>query len=372
MDIKNIIYLVFYYLKIIISFNFVNSKIYSCDLSIKNYKICKLENILISVEVIDPKLDIKNSLLINDKSITSIASYAFKNLTIKTLKLYLSNEILNIIPASFNGLTKVKKIEFLSGFIPVKKNLFQELENLESLSLISDKRDFSIDSVTAGVANLKNLFIEDNDSTIIDEKTFQHGFNISHLTLFYTKIESITINAFSSRHNMSSLIINARKLKYIEPMAFNELNQLENLILINTELNTIDKNIFNGLTNKTRTIKIFNDEIDKIETGAFANFSIFELNLNNNYLKIIESGAFEGATIDRLYLSDNQFIKIQDNAFVNSNISEIYIINGKIPIYQNVNYKSMWGLDDSSLVYLVLDDLDNPEELSITMQKQYE
>lgn len=103
------------------------------------FKICRVKNLLVSVNVSNRgQLNCPNTLFIHDSEITSINSSAFKNLAISTLTMTVSEGNLNIASDSFNGLKQLKTLEIFSGIVTLKKNLFQSVKTVTSLSLTID------------------------------------------------------------------------------------------------------------------------------------------------------------------------------------------------------------------------------------------
>ncbi|XP_044000960.1 insulin-like growth factor-binding protein complex acid labile subunit [Aphidius gifuensis] len=164
-----------------------NDKI-TCDIR-GGFKICKKSGVLLSVDQTTHYF----RLYIIDKEITSIAPNAFKNLTISDLILGLADKQLDLNYESFNGLPRLKLLEFESDILNnLRPGTFDELDSL------------------------KYLYLNWNGLTSISKNIFNKLVNVVRLELAFNKIKNIEIESFSGMIKLQILKLQSNQIKHLE------------------------------------------------------------------------------------------------------------------------------------------------------------
>lgn len=84
---------------------------------------------------------------------------------------------------------------------------------------------------------LKNLKMNHNNITAIDEHNFIKVFNLVTLDLSWNSIEQVSMNAFAQLSSLQELNLSRNRLKYLQPNIFSPLVSLIHLILSENPLN---------------------------------------------------------------------------------------------------------------------------------------
>lgn len=155
---------------------------------ITGYEVCERKGTLVDVT----QQEFEDRLDIHDMNLLSIRENAFKNLSTTKLSLGLGNKISVVRRESFKGLDKLARLDLDSNAIQLSPNLFSELKQLNSLSLIFNRIDDIPRDTFADLSNLMWLYLGHNDVRSIDKNSFS-GLSSSLLFLWLNdnKISSI-------------------------------------------------------------------------------------------------------------------------------------------------------------------------------------
>lgn len=248
--------------------------------------------------------------------ITSIAAGAFADMTaLKTI--VLSEYITTIEDGAFGDsagiLDTLEKFEVWSTN-PVYADLNGVLYNKDYTTLIKypaakADTDFvvgiegrSVDTIGnyafAGTTNLTNLTV---NVTTIGNGAFAGAESLTTLTLT-DKVQSIGQNAFAGTTNLTTIIVEEGNTNFaaddwgvytsgFETLLYYKLSKGSSSVLINPNTTTIGRSAF-AYNTVLRTVNLNNVQV--IESYAFANTGITALNMNDNLLQI-NNNAFYGS-----------------------------------------------------------------------------
>lgn len=322
----------------------------TCDIR-GGFKICKKSGVLLSVDQTTHYF----RLYIFDKEITSIAPNAFRNLTISDLILGLADKQLDLNYKSFNGLPRLKLLEFESGIVPLKSNLFKSIKLINNFKFIVNGGKQSLIEILPDelkCLNTLSVQLSTNINSIGSDVFFKFYPTVLHLILRKNKIASIEKRAFTSFKSLETLeITNTDILNNLRPGTFDELDSLKYLYLNWNGLTSISKNIFNKLVKvvrlelafnkiknieiesfsgmiKLQILKLQSNQIKHLENDIFIGMpGLRELSINKNYLKYIPKNIFNRLqNLTHLKLGWNEINKIETDAFFGLDLS--YLILG--------------------------------------------
>lgn len=324
----------------------------TCEIVNKDYKVCKQSGVLVSVSEWSENNHVKKyneTLELDIHDIFSITPNAFKNLKVTELKMNSAGKKLTVQPESFDGLRWLKTLRFSYTNVTLRKNLFQSIKSLESLSLAISQSEQNLSETLTDFDNLKFLEIDNCNLGNLPSYFFGNSYvTILNLTLTRNKISTIQSNAFSSLVKLKSLRINYNYgFGLIQPGAFEGLYELEYLEMYwNKNFTYIPKGLFNDLVS-LKLLRLNHNDIKKIDAGAFLGIFVEVITMNFNKLTVIEHHVFQGLNTTLLYLSNNDIELIENGAFEDSEIGDIRLCDvGNISVD-----KIAWGLPDTTHVF---------------------
>lgn len=280
---------------------------------ITGYEVCERKGTLVDVT----QQEFEDRLDIHDMNLLSIRENAFKNLSTTKLSLGLGNKISVVRRESFKGLDKLARLDLDSNAIQLSPNLFSELKQLNSLSLIFNRIDDIPRDTFADLSNLMWLYLGHNDIRSIDKNSFS-GLSSSLLFLWLNdnKISSIESGTFGQMPELTRLHLENNKLTSIRQGVFKGLHKLDGLFLEHNQLARVSKTDFKGLIG-LRILNLHHNRIESIEEDAFSDMKQLEqLDLRKNQLSTIEARVFSGLTsLKKLDLSDNKIGVVRPAAF---------------------------------------------------------
>ncbi|KAF7988135.1 hypothetical protein HCN44_007629 [Aphidius gifuensis] len=361
----------------------------------ENVKICKFQNILISVKLGE------YDTTISDESISWIIPYAFKETRTKTLSLNFAKGLLTIEPECFKGLEQITTLDLSSEkstiilnndtFLYTPKlqtlvftlneatttlsNKFETLKNLIDLVILGGHLEIlKNDTFTSANEKLNSLKISSCSIFSIEPKTFAKLTELGNLDLSNNSLMRITPGTFDGLSKLETLNLENNNIYKIKEATLNELVSLydfdihdndltdmsndtfyntksQNLYLQNNRLKIIRKELFNYTNSKLiQRIYLQNNYIDRIDEGAFAGLQLYFLDISNNKLKVIQPKMFKGcSTIDKLDISGNNISKIVKNTFKDIDIGRI-IISRNDQLERPDNFEFYWGLSSSTKI----------------------
>jgi Leucine-rich repeat (LRR) protein len=334
-------------------------------------------------------------LLLHSNKIEKIHKNLFENLKkLENLQLQ-SNSIDFIEKNSFEDLVNLRELYlFNNGLKKIECGIFEKLPNLKELrldlneiltiekgslanpsfsllKLNNNRLNFSLN--VTNMTGLKDVFLNDNEFTRLETKSFNGLNSLAFLYFFRNKINFIESNFFEKFKSIKGFSIAYNQLKSLE---INSLS-METLLINNNLIDELNLRSFINCT-KLKWIDISNNRIVKIQTNTFqALQSLVYLNLSFNYLDGFNNGTFMG--LEKLEILDLSFNRIKvlstsffgnflkANLYLYLNLSSNQInkieISGLDPLRYllglNLEYNCLRNLSDSRLFSKIADLLTN-------------
>ncbi|XP_076309663.1 uncharacterized protein LOC143224978 [Tachypleus tridentatus] len=162
-------------------------------------------------------------------------------------------------------------------------------------------------------SSLRSIFLSNNHISFIEDGVFRSLWNLSFLDLSNNHISKLEGHPFPS--SLTTLSLSENLLDWIPPDAFSNLRSLSILHL--------GSNLFSSLPEKWKLSVSHMDKLDfshnlltKIHSKIFnGTFSVRELSLSYNYVRIIPMRVFRDISIRRLSLANNRLSSISVGAF---------------------------------------------------------
>ena len=218
------------------------------------------------------------------------------------------------------------------------------------------------------MANLQELWLDNNRITSIESGDFDGLTNLQKLWLEDNQITSLESGAFDGLANLERLDLGDNQITGIERGAFDGLNNLQWLYLGHSQITGLESGDFEGLAN-LQTLDLGYNQITSIESGDFDGLANLQtLGLRWNQITSIESGDFNGLTnLRRLDLDGNQITSIENGGFVGltnletlylplNNISELNLTGATFEHLMRCTSLAGFCVDSDEIARLTLDD----------------
>lgn len=242
---------------------------------------------------------------------------------------------------SFINATKLKKFSSLrnkvlrlgaQGFIAAGETL-QEL-------LLSTNTIEEIDAdAFVGLEQLKELFLTDNEFTLILPGTFRDlkrleylnlGYNqltelnddiffglesLKEIYLFWNKFTTLEADTFKNLPSLELLSFHSNPLDKIHPNAFFGLDALKDLRLNNNELKSLDEGTFWGLENNLESLQLSVNKLESYNPSMWSGLdNLKELHMQLQTMKTVDGQLFmklKSLEVLEMYLMDIEEIKVE-------------------------------------------------------------
>ena len=186
-------------------------------------------------------------------------------------------------------------------------NTFSGLDNLEILDLSFNNIPEILEEFP-NCRNLKKLYLNNNNITLILSITFNNVTNLTHLVLNNNKIGSLSDRIFTNLVNLRHLNLNDNKIDDIHVLSFFELRNLNVLYLGN-----------NLLTGEYGERSLFSNNAELIELDLSNNVDFpistytFKYSHNLKILKLIVSNLFQISSVMQLHnLTELELVSKQE------------------------------------------------------------
>lgn len=202
----------------------------------------------------------------------------------KLVYLELNNNLLYELDTdTFVNYEKLEYLSLSSNFIKsVDAGDFNGLVSLKKLCLDGNRINFIRNNAFERLVKLALLNLSANSLRQLESYTFYGLESLTDLILSQNKIESIGQDQFASLKNLRNLDLSGNYLIYIEPFSFRGLLRLDSLWLTRNYLSSIDDRTFDGSTVVYLDVEF--NQLEMIQTDAFANTMVESLNLDHNRL----------------------------------------------------------------------------------------
>ncbi len=202
-----------------------------------------------------------------------------------------------------------------------------QLGRISVLSLGSERIETLQSGDFAGLTNLEQLDLYDNDLTTLPPNIFAGLTNLRQLNLWHNDLTTLSPNVFADLTNLRVLDLDDNDFAAIPPNVFAGLTNLETMWLNDTRLTTLPSGIFVGLTNLEYLV-VSGNEFTTLPPDVFAGLTSLEyLSLRNNFLTALPSDIFTGLTnLETLLIHDNHLTALPSDIFTGlTNLRSLYL-----------------------------------------------
>ena len=202
-----------------------------------------------------------------------------------------------------------------------------QLGRISVLSLGSERIATLQSGDFAGLTNLEQLDLYDNDLTSLPPNIFVGLTNLRQLNLWHNDLTTLSSDVFADLTSLRVLDLDDNDFTVIPPNVFAGLTNLEYLWLNDTRLATLPPSLFAGLTGLKHLV-LSGNEFTTLPPDIFANLTSLEyLSLRNNFLTALPPALFTGLTnLGSLYLHDNHLTALPPDLFTDlTNLAYLYI-----------------------------------------------
>uniref|UniRef100_A0A0N4ZN44 LRRCT domain-containing protein n=1 Tax=Parastrongyloides trichosuri TaxID=131310 RepID=A0A0N4ZN44_PARTI len=296
---------------------------------------CNLEKIPTSIS----NLSGLKSLSISDNKISNISNDDFsKNfMSLEYLNLA-GNFISDLAPNTLSSLIRLETLK-IGQHNHASKSLMKEISKMNNLKAI----DLSgIDGLTSinetmfdNLQNLEELSLAGCSLTSINSTTFKNLKNLKILDLRVNLIENITEDAFNSFSNLTHLSLAGNFIKSLKPNMWNGMKKLVVLDLSYNELKELKKSSFEHLGKSLKELNLADNKILKsIDSNALDGLIMLQkFNASSTSIKSIDNKLFEHlASLEVVDLSNCKIEKIDKDAFLQQEFSlkKLYLNGNKL------------------------------------------
>nr|XP_006816385.1 PREDICTED: leucine-rich repeat-containing protein 15-like [Saccoglossus kowalevskii] len=298
-------------------------------------------------------------LFLNNNLIQSVSSNDFQDLpNLKTLFLD-SNKISHIDDDSFSRLLSLTHLRLSDNPLrELSPALLQPLQNLETLKLSSIELTFLPDGVFSGLSKLRELVLRRNVISQLSPGIFADLSNLYNLDLFDNSIGTLQSSTFQGLIKLSYLELSDNDLFDLREGCFDGLAALDNLDMNYNDLEVIPTGTLSSLVN-LGTLQLSHNRLREIPPDVGQLRNLIELRIDDNLMGTVSSDNFVGLRkLYSLHLSDNLISSVDTLAFYDlHNLKELKLDSNRLTyIHPDVfvrlyNLELLW-LDDNQLSML--------------------
>ena len=249
-----------------------------------------------AADVTEEHLSKIQSLVLANKSITSLKSEDFSGMS-SLKRLYLSKNNLTSLPEGvFDGLSSLQYLTLNNNsFTSLSAGVFEDLSSLTNLNLHGKNTSLS-EGVFDGLSSLTDLTFNVSDpSTSLPEDLLDGLSSLKSLGLYYSG-RTLPEELFDGLSSLKSLLIHGQ-VSSLESDIFEGLSSLRTLMILGYQLTSLPGDVFDGLSS-LRTLKLQGD-FTSLSSEIFAGLSsLTSLHLTVNHraphLSNLPAGIFAG------------------------------------------------------------------------------
>ena len=235
-------------------------------------------------------------------------------------------------PGVFAGLYMLKELFInINRLTHVDEDLFKGLTKLTHLYMSDNELSWLPRNLFSGLTNLNVLTLYTNQLVDLNENIYHELSNLTDLWLYSNKLKSLSNSLFNKLINLKLLVFRGNQLIDLNEDIFNDLNSLTDLDLSVNKLTSLPNSLFKGLVNVTH-LWLYQNQLHV--TGF--NVSVFNymtrltlLNVADNRLKSLPgSNVFkELHNLNELYLNYNELATLNPHLFDHLNKLTILLLN---------------------------------------------
>ncbi|XP_076350927.1 uncharacterized protein LOC143247175 [Tachypleus tridentatus] len=201
------------------------------------------------------------------------------------------NKITRLHYSNFIGLTNLVTLDLSNNLIYATPSApFYHLENLNTLSLAGNILDGLVPRFFYMLSKLRKLDLSGNALSELDPDHLKDISAVKTLILRNCHLTSLHSLVYQKVSNLEVLDLRDNALYYIKPFEFQHLKRLRILRLDNNYLGDIRENTFSG--HKLDLLSLSKNNIISIDSCAFCNSSVRNLDTSNNHLTLVKKSVF--------------------------------------------------------------------------------
>ena len=246
-----------------------------------------------------------------------------------------------VTPGLFDGLTRLSFLNLKHNrFVALRSDVFADLTNLEDLWLRNNQLTIVDNRWFEGKPNLDATILDFNPISEIPSGAFRGAERLRRLWLGKTLLSSIETGAFDGLSGLRELLVDANRLETLRPDTFRGLRSVARLWLAENNLSETRRGLFSDLTelrqlllgrNRFRTMpedlfsgtprlqQLYLDEgqLSSLPAGVFESLEeLEELRLQGNNLDALPPGVFQGLErLEDLRLHRNSIATLREGVF---------------------------------------------------------
>ncbi|XP_028160412.1 protein artichoke-like [Ostrinia furnacalis] len=328
------------------------------------------------------------SLVISCTQLTTIENGSFIGMT-QLKELNMSQSKINELQYNaFVNTGAIEEIDLSYNQLRVFEVNATELANLRILLLNKNLLKTVSSTTFVGLSHLATLNLAHNTIKDINDEAFQNQPDLTHLDLSYNLDINFTDAFISKNKNLFNLLLSGIRngitfanvgdtqltgleirysgLTNVSAINLRELNQLKNVDLSNNEVVKLEVGAFTNLTQLTH-LDVSNNKLEFIQPGVFKDSTRLSfLNISHNSLTAISYGIFRGLIyLNTLDMSFNAINSLESERFYEvRSLSVLIVDHNKI---DTLNIEDFAG---TSLSELSIGDNPLPCELLVNFKKQ--
>ncbi|XP_035704191.1 relaxin receptor 2 isoform X2 [Folsomia candida] len=183
------------------------------------------------------------------------------------------------------------------------------------------------DNVTGENSNIRRLFLDYNQISVIQEGSFRGLEGLVELNLRHNLITGREMNVFQPLKKLKILHLNHNRIESIRINLLNGLDNLETLSLHSNSITHVEIGAFDRLQNLKQLYLNWN-KLRVLESHVFCNLqNLGTLNLRGNEIAVIEGEAFSCLhSLTSLNLGENHFREIANAGEIFQNLTSLEYI----------------------------------------------
>jgi len=242
-------------------------------------------------------------------------------------------KIQQLTMADFQELADLESITLEDRSIEsIEDGVFEKVPGLKKLKLERNALKTLTVKTFFGLANLEELYLGENELTTIENDWFKELKKLIKLDLHGRTLTTLKEQAFAGLDKLVYLDLSGNCIASCSARPFQHLASLETLVLNNNRLRVLERSMFSGMSSLT-DLELKDNGIQSIEVSAFEGLTaLSNLNLQRNKITNLDSGCFEGLeSVAKLFLHNNEIVVITPRAFKGlSALSELSLCANKI------------------------------------------
>lgn len=255
-----------------------------------------------------------------------------------------SNNIKRFSIMTFEGVLKLKVLNASNNKLLHLAFHLGRFQNLRELYINDNKLTTLNEAYFSGMHKLEYLNTSYNDLKDIEDGTFHDLISLITLNLSYNSITNISKALFENNKNLTNLYLSDNKIIFIEEDSFKMCNISTIQLERNSLTGKIKRDTFRGLGSVT-ILDLSRQNISVIDDYIFDNSQLKIFNLSCNLITSISQNTFHSLILlEKLDISYNLIEKIEFNDNL-KNLKWLSLNNNRLKRIQNNTFESLTSLE---------------------------